>query len=285
MIKPITYQGVRKFESNLYALEVASRFIDQQFAHGYYKNYGGEIAATVIGNNIAIDTGAFVVCGRMNVVSDVEMIAVTIKNGNVGYIVARTETYHPADTDNCTFLVRTAPTLTEIQLVQENLYGDETNTINKVFELPLYSFAIGSGVITNIKKLIKPIEDYATVKALADVAVVKADSAINIASANTITANAANITSQAANTKSDNANSTSQVANTKSNDAVNIANSAVATVKGQHFEMTAEINGLAVQIGEKQGTTLIINGVAQATMTGDDFLLDSDLINFDGGNA
>ena len=66
MIKPVTYQGVFNFKSNLYALEVKSRFIDQSKANGFYKGYGEELAAKIIGQTIQIGTGAFVVQGRMN---------------------------------------------------------------------------------------------------------------------------------------------------------------------------------------------------------------------------
>ena len=61
MIKPVTYQGVFNFKANLYALEVKSRFIDQSKADGYYKGYGDELAATIVGQSIQIGTGAFVV--------------------------------------------------------------------------------------------------------------------------------------------------------------------------------------------------------------------------------
>ena len=40
MIKPVTFQGQFNFNANLYALEVKSRFIDQNNAHGYYTGYG-----------------------------------------------------------------------------------------------------------------------------------------------------------------------------------------------------------------------------------------------------
>jgi len=59
-IKPVTYQGVFNFAANLYALEVKSRFIDQNKANGYYKGYGSELAATVVGQQIQIGTGAVV---------------------------------------------------------------------------------------------------------------------------------------------------------------------------------------------------------------------------------
>ena len=94
MIKPVTYQGVFNFAANLYALEVKSRFIDQSKANGYYKGYGTELAATVVGQQIKIDTGAFVVQGRMNEVTSPEILSPQIFDGFVGYVCARVETYH-----------------------------------------------------------------------------------------------------------------------------------------------------------------------------------------------
>ncbi len=49
MIKPVTFQGCFNFNANLYALEVRSRFIDQSKANGYYKGYGNELAAQIVG--------------------------------------------------------------------------------------------------------------------------------------------------------------------------------------------------------------------------------------------
>ena len=66
MIRPVTYQGVFNFDAHLYALEIKSRFIDQNNANGYYTGYGAELAATVVGNQIKIGTGAFIIQGRMN---------------------------------------------------------------------------------------------------------------------------------------------------------------------------------------------------------------------------
>ena len=59
MIKPVTFQGCFNFNANLYALEVRSRFIDQSKANGYYKGYGNELAAQIVGQKIQIGTGAF----------------------------------------------------------------------------------------------------------------------------------------------------------------------------------------------------------------------------------
>ena len=96
-IKPVTYQGVFNFAANLYALEVKSRFIDQNKANGYYKGYGSELAATVVGQQIQIGTGAFVIQGRMNEVTAPETLSPQIFDGFVGYVCARIETYHPSD--------------------------------------------------------------------------------------------------------------------------------------------------------------------------------------------
>lgn len=64
-IKPVTFQGEENFKSNLYALEVKSRFIDQTHADGYYKGYGDELAATAKTGAITVGSGALVVQGRM----------------------------------------------------------------------------------------------------------------------------------------------------------------------------------------------------------------------------
>ena len=96
-VKPVTYQGVFNFNANLYALEVKSRFIDQSKANGYYKGYGEELAATVVGTQIKIGTGAFVVQGRMNEITAAEMVSPQMFDGFVGYVIARIETYHPSD--------------------------------------------------------------------------------------------------------------------------------------------------------------------------------------------
>ena len=65
-IKPVTYQGASNFKSNLYALEIKSRFIDQTKANGYYKGYGEELAAIVAGNVVTVRSGALLVQGRLN---------------------------------------------------------------------------------------------------------------------------------------------------------------------------------------------------------------------------
>lgn len=67
MIKPVTFQGCFNFNANLYALEVRSRFIDQSKANGYYKGYGNELAAQIVGQKIQIGTARFwykVVCAK-----------------------------------------------------------------------------------------------------------------------------------------------------------------------------------------------------------------------------
>lgn len=245
MIKPVTYQGVFNFASNLYALEIKSRFIDQSKANGYYKGYGSELAATVVGQQIQIGTGAFVVQGRMNEVTAPEMLSPQIFDGFVGYVCARIETYHPSDDDNCTFVAYVNRTFEAITLRQDDIYAADAENVNKVYELPIYSFEISGTNIVNLTKLIGAVDDYAKIKTIVDNALATAQAALN-------TANGAVTTANAANTKADNAVTTANAASTT-------ANNAAATVAQQHAEMTAEIDELAQAITEGQGT-IVKNG-------------------------
>ena len=134
MIKPVTYQGVYNFNSNLYALEIKSRFIDQNNANGYYTNYGAELEAKVVGNQIQIGTGAFVVQGRMNEIISAETVAVQITDNTVGYVVARIETYHPADENNCTLKTYIGSALNNIPLQQDDVYAAEAENENRSYK-------------------------------------------------------------------------------------------------------------------------------------------------------
>ena len=164
MIKPVTYQGVFNFAANLYALEVKSRFIDQSKANGYYKGYGTELAATVVGQQIKIDTGAFVVQGRMNEVTSPEILSPQIFDGFVGYVCARVETYHPSDGENCTLVAYVNRTFEAIALRQDDIYAADADNVNKVYELPIYSFEISGTNIVKLNKLIGAVDDYAKIK-------------------------------------------------------------------------------------------------------------------------
>ena len=276
MIKPVTFQGIFNFKANLYALEVRSRFIDQSKANGFYKGYGNELAATVIGNTIQIGTGAFVVQGRMSEVVTPEVVSPTMTSGYVGYVVARCETYHTSDEENTTFVARVGTSLAAIPLTQEDIYQAAADTTNKVYEYPIYSFAISGSNITNLVKLIEVVGDYERLKTIVDNALAAAQSAV--------------ATANAANTKSDNAVATANSANTKSDNAFTTANTAKNTADGaviiintQHAQMTAEIDALAEQIGERQGTTITLDGVAQTTYVGDKIIHEDDTININGG--
>ena len=163
MIKPVTYQGCFNFNANLYALEVRSRFIDQSKANGYYAGYGSELAAQIIGQKIQIGTGAFVVQGRINEVTAAETVSPQILDGFVGYIVARIETYHPSDDENCTFKAIVNRTFEAITLEQNDVYAATADNVNTAYELPIYSFEISGTSIVNLKKLINPVADYATI--------------------------------------------------------------------------------------------------------------------------
>lgn len=167
-IKPITYQGASNFKANLYALEIRSRFIDQSAANGYYLDYGDELKATVSSNVITIGSGAFLVQGRLNEIeAGGETVTVNMQNGRVGYIIARIETYHPSDTENCTLVARTGADFDSIVLTQDDTYRNDADSTNKVYELPLYSFRIENGAIARLEKIIEPVKENAKTREIA----------------------------------------------------------------------------------------------------------------------
>lgn len=305
MIKPVTFQGCFNFNANLYALEVRSRFIDQSKADGYYAGYGDELAAQIVGQSIQIGTGAFVVQGRMCEITAAETVSPQIFDGFVGYVVARIETYHPADEDNCAIIskIQTSWEVLESELEQNDVYASTADNINTAYELPLYSFEISGTQIVKLTCLIKPVCDYATIKTIVDNALKTAQDAV-------LAANGAVTAANTANTKSDNAVSAANGANTKSDEAVKTANqaatdasealstanaldgqikSANTTAEGAITtateakvvadQATAEVNDLAKQIAEGQGTNVTIDGVPQAIFSADGLLREGDEFN------
>lgn len=285
MIKPVTYQGVFNFKANLYALEVKSRFIDQSKADGYYKGYGDELAATVVGQSIRIGTGAFVVQGRMNEVTAAETVTPTMTNGYVGYVVARIETFHPSDEENCSFVAYVGTSLDAIPLTKDDIYDAEAETVNKVYELPIYSFAISGGAITNLQKLIGVVEDYAKINQIVTSALSTAQTALTTAqSAETKAQSAVNTaagaveTAEAADDKADTAVSTA-------NTAKSTADAAAQTVQQEHAEMTAEINELREDIAEGQGTIVERGGEILSRYPVDNVVETTDTITIEGGGV
>jgi hypothetical protein len=284
LIKPVTYQGVFNFKANLYALEVKSRFIDQSKADGYYKGYGDELSATIVGQSIRIGTGAFVVQGRMNEVTAAETVTPQMTNGYVGYVVARIETYHPSDEENCSFVAYVGTSLDAIPLVKDDIYSAESETVNKVYELPIYSFAISGGSITNLQKVISAVEDYAKINQTVVSALSAAQSALDTAqSAETKaqlavdTANEAAETAETADGKADAAVSTANIAK-------NTADATAETVQQEHEQMTAEIEELAQAIA-RGGTTVKRNGEALAIYEVDNVIETTDTITIEGGGV
>lgn len=311
-IKPVTFQGQFNFNANLYALEVKSRFIDQAHADGYYTDYGDELAAQIVGGNkIQISTGALVVQGRMFEITAAEIIQPQIFDGFKGYVVARIETFHPADEDNCSIIakIQTSWEALNGELEQNDVYASTADNINTAYELPIYSFEISGTQITNLVKLIKPVCDYATIKTIVDDALEKAKDAVAKATEAVTTANTAN-------TKSDNAVSVASDANTKSDAAVITANqaatdaaaalsvanalddkisSAVDTAAGAvgaaagavetANAATVRVDELEQQIVEGQGTSVTIDGIAKATLEAGGFIDEADDITFYGGGA
>lgn len=285
MIKPVTYQGVFNFKANLYALEVKSRFIDQSKADGYYKGYGDELAATIIGQSIQIGTGAFVVQGRMNEVTAAETVTPQMTNGYVGYVVARVETYHPSDEENCSFVAYVGTSLDAIPLTKDDIYDAESETVNKVYELPIYSFAISGGAITNLQKVIGAVEDYAKINQIVASALSTAKTALTTAqSAETKAQSAANTaagaaeTAEAADSKADTAISTADTAKST-------ADAAAQTVQQEHEEMTAEIAELEAAIAKGQGTIVKRGGEMLAIYEVDNVVEITDTITIDGGGV
>ena len=285
MIKPVTYQGVFNFKANLYALEVKSRFIDQSKADGYYKGYGDELAATIVGQSIQIGTGAFVVQGRMNEVTAAETVTPKMTNGYVGYVVARIETYHSSDEENCSFVAYVGTSLDAIPLTKDDIYAAEAETVNKVYELPIYSFAISGGAITNLQKIIGAVEDYAKINQIVTSALSTAQTALTTAqeaekkaqSAVNTAAGAAE-TAEAADSKADTAVSTA-------NTAKSTAEAAAQTVQQEHEEMTAEINELRGDIAEGQGTIVERGGEMLTRYPVDNVVETTDTITIDGGDV
>ena len=285
MIKPVTYQGVFNFKANLYALEVKSRFIDQSKADGYYKGYGDELAATVVGQSIQIGTGAFVVQGRMNEVTAAETVTPQMTNGYVGYVVARIETYHPSDEENCSFVAYVGTSLDAIPLTKDDIYNAEAETVNKVYELPIYSFAISGGAITNLKKLIGAVEDYAKINQIVTSALSTAQTALTTAQEAETKAQSAVNTAAGAVETAEAADGKAGTAVSTANTAKSTADTAAQTVQQQHEEMTAEINELREDIAEGQGTIVERGGEMLSRYPVDNVVETTDTITIEGGGV
>lgn len=285
MIKPVTYQGVFNFKANLYALEVKSRFIDQSKADGYYKGYGDELAATVVGQSIQIGTGAFVVQGRMNEVTAAETVTPQMTNGYVGYVVARIETYHPSDEENCSFVAYVGTSLDAIPLTKDDIYNAEAETVNKVYELPIYSFAISGVAITNLKKLIGAVEDYAKINQIVTSALSTAQTALTTAQEAETKAQSAVNTAAGAVETAEAADGKADAAVSMANTAKSTADAATQTVQQQHEEMTAEINELREDIAEGQGTIVERGGEMLSRYPVDNVVETTDTITIEGGGV
>ena len=161
MLKAVTFKAAQNFKANLYALEVRSRFIDQNNANGYYNGYGNGLSATIVGTSgIRIGSGAFVVQGRMVEVISSETVSIAYQEGKVGYIVCRIETCPSGNTENCSLVARVGSSLSSVSLTQENTYAYESESTNKVYELPLYSFAMQNSAITSVTRVIEPITEF-----------------------------------------------------------------------------------------------------------------------------
>lgn len=242
-IKPVTFQGEENFKSNLYALEVKSRFIDQTHADGYYKGYGDELAATAKTGAITVGSGALVVQGRMiEIETGGADCAVDVSTNRVGYVCVRIETYHLTDSDNVTLVSKLGASLSAITFTQQDTYAAVSETVNRIYELPIYSFAVQNGIITNLVKLINPVEDYATIKALAD------------AASNNASAAAGNAQSAASN---------ATLAQSAANNAASLAAEAKTNAENA---LAAAQEALTKVVEDMGGTVIYKDGVAIATL-------------------
>lgn len=282
MIKPITFQGVVNFKASLYALEIKSRFIDQANASGYFTNYGQELALINSSpTTVTIGTGAFCVQGRMSEVTSQEVINIDYSSNisnNVGYVIARIQTYQLNSENNCNIFVRLGSSFNTLDstLLQENTYSYDADTDNKVYELPIYSFEINqsTGELTNVTKLIKPIDDYNKIYQLAQslqTLVADIQEVANSALQNSTNAeNIAENSMEIALTTSIN----SQEAKTSANTAVAVANAA-----------KDKVDELENQVVEKQGTKVVKNDKYISTYNIDNNLTTDDTIRIIGGNS
>lgn len=260
-IKPVTFQGEENFKSNLYALEVKSRFIDQTHADGYYKGYGDELAATAKTGAITVGSGALVVQGRMiEIETGGADCAVDVSTNRVGYVCVRIETYHLTDSDNVTLVSKLDASLSAITFTQQDTYAAVSETVNRIYELPIYSFAVQNGIITNLVKLINPVEDYATIKALAD------------AASNNASAAAGNAQSAATN---------ATLAQSAANNAASLAAEAKTDAENA---LAAAQEALTKVVEDMGGTVIYKDGVAIATLE-IDFIAKAITYAFECGEA
>lgn len=287
MIKPITFQGAVNFKASLYALEIRSRFIDQANANGYFKNYGQELAMINSSpSTITIGTGAFCVQGRMAEVTSQEVLTIDYSqnNGihelmyNVGYVLAKIQTYQLNSENNCSFEVKLGTSFYSLNagLTQMDTYAYDSDNVNKIYELPIYSFEINqaTGELTNITKLIQPIDDYNKVYQLMQTMQTLVEAIQEVAnSAMELSTNAENLAEEA--------NEIALTAGANSVEAKNSATTAVAVANEAKFK----VDELGVQVVEKQGTKVTKDGQYLTTYNVDNNLTTTDVIRIHGGNS
>lgn len=287
MIKPITFQGAVNFKASLYALEIRSRFIDQANANGFFKNYGQELAMINSSpTTITIGTGAFCVQGRMAEVTSQEVINIDYSSNmgghelvnNVGYVIAKIQTYQLNSENNCSFLVRIGSSFSSLNsgLTQMDTYSYDSDSANKIYELPIYSFEIdvATGELANITKLIQPIDDYNKVYQLMQSMQTLVEAIQEVANnANELSINAESLATEA--------NEIALTAGVNSLDAKNSATTAVAVAN----EAKSKVDELGVQVVEKQGTKVTKDGQYLTTYNVDNNLTTTDVIRIHGGNS
>ena len=203
---------------------------------GYVNGYLNNLAiARLTSNTISIDSGLLSIQGFRFANDTLQTYTVSVTPSQPIPFQLVAVFSHYVSSENDTLSIITRPTES---LRQENLYGGS----NAVYELELARFTMTADGITDFVATLEQLtyndQDFTTV--LEQVATAETNSAAALEAATT--------------------------AKTNSAAAVNTANTAKETAnaaKTASDTATAKVAELSTQIGEKQGTTVTIGGVAQ----------------------
>lgn len=203
---------------------------------GYVNGYLNSLAiARLTSNMISIDSGLLSIQGFRFVNDTLQTYTVSVTPSQPIPFQLVAVFSHYVSSENDTLEIITRPTE---ELRQENLYGGS----NAVYELELARFTMTADGITDFVATLEQLtyndQDFTEVLEKVDNAESDSEAALKAANA----------------------------ANSNATAAVNTANSAASTAnlaKTASDTATAKVAELSEQIGEKQGTTVTIGGVAQ----------------------
>lgn len=203
---------------------------------GYVKGYLNSLGISKLTSNaIGIDSGLLSIQGFrfVNDTLQTYTVSVTPSQAIAFQLVAVFSHYVSSENDTLSIITRPIE-----DLRQENLYGGS----NAVYELELARFTMTAAGITDFKITLEQLtyndQDFTEVLEKVDKAESDSEAALTAA----------------------------ETANSNATAAVNTANSAAKTAnaaKTASDTATAKVAELSEQIGEKQGTTVTVDGVAQ----------------------